>query len=276
MIDGKPLRSGQEPIPGYRLTQLLGKGSISEVWEAKRGETFLALKVLPVEDRQVAAAELRAIQNLAGLEHARLTVVEQAWILPGFLVIAMEKAEGTLQDYLELHQQEFNSPLDVQETCRLLKQVADALDFLNAVKHPLVGGRTVGFQHSDIKPSNLLLFDDYVKLSDFNLSVMILSGSANHARRSSFDFAPPEVFQGQISDRTDQYSLAATYVKLRTGKLPFPPYNPKGSWPRRRPAPDLSGLAPQEQPIIGKAMSTKPQERWANCKEMMNQLDLAW
>ena len=46
-----------------------------------------------------------------------------------------------------------------------------ALDFLNTRQHTL-DGRKVAFQHCDVKPSNMLLIDGSVKLTDFGLSVM--------------------------------------------------------------------------------------------------------
>lgn len=275
MKEQSAFRVGQEPIPGYRLTQLLGTGSTSEVWEAKRSDqTIVALKLTPFTDRQLAVAEQRAIETIARLVHPKLIAIEQTWIVPGCYVVAMERGEATLQDFLDVHQQEFGSPLSIEQTCEFLKQVADVLDFLNARKHQLVDGRVVAFQHCDVKPSNLLIFGDTVKLSDFALSALTVSGMQAHPKRGTLDYAAPEVFQGQVSDFTDQYALAVTWVKLRTGSLPFPPTSAKGSWPRRRPAADLSKLTEKERPIIARAMAAQPQERWPKCKEMLNQLDL--
>jgi serine/threonine protein kinase len=276
MKEQSAFRVGQEPIPGYRLTQLLGKGSISEVWEAKKADqSIVALKLTPFTDRQLALAEQRAIETVAQLVHPKLIKLEQTWIVPGCYVVSMERAEATLQDLLEIHQQEFNSPLSIEQACEHLKQTAEVLDFLNARQHRLVDGRVVAFQHCDVKPSNLLLFGDVVKLSDFALSAATVSGMQAHPKRGTLDYAAPEVFQGQVSDHTDQYALAVTWVKLRTGSLPFPPTSAKGSWPRRRPAADLSKLTEKERPIIARAMAAQPQERWPKCREMLVQLDLA-
>lgn len=266
------LRIGSEPFPGYRLNRLLGRGGFGHVWEAETGSGRVALKFLPCKHGRSAADELRAIQAIRPLRHPGLVRIDQVWCQPGYLVVSMELADGTLADLLALHQSEAGQPMAPAMACRYLSQAAAALDFLNARQHRL-NGLLVGYQHCDIKPSNLLLFGEKVKLTDFGLTAATGSQSKIHDRVGTCDYAAPEVFQGQLSSQGDQYSLAVVYIELRTGQLPFPPIETfRPSWPQRRPAPELEALTAAEQPVLRRALDRVPQNRWPSCQELMNQL----
>src|SRR5205085_1794419 len=150
-------------------------------------------------------------------------------------------------------------------------QAADALDFMNSYRH-CHEGRWVAFQHCDVKPNNLLIFGDQVKVADFGLASPMTTALENHDRAGTLDFAAPEVYRGRLSDRTDQYALAVTYCLLRGGRMPF--HNTYGRFTPSytRGQPDLSMLSPAERPIIGKALAVSPINRWASCGELMMQL----
>src|SRR5438445_671717 len=83
-----------------------------------------------------------------------------------------------------------------------------------------IGAAQVAIQHCDVKPSNFLLFGDTVKLSDFGLASSISCQLQGHRRAGTLAYTAPEVFQGRLSDWTDQFSLGVTYCELRSGRLP--------------------------------------------------------
>src|SRR5262249_27859681 len=138
----------------------------------------------------------------------------------GHIVVAMELAEGTLHDLLEAYLEQEGTPIAPEYVCLLLSEVASALDFLNARQH-WISERWVGIQHCDIKPRNLLLVNDVVKVADFGLASMLTTGLETRCRAGTLEYCAPEVFQGRLSNHTDQYSLAITYCVLRGGRLPF-------------------------------------------------------
>jgi serine/threonine protein kinase len=269
------LYEGKEPCPGYRLRQMLGGGGQGEVWEADgpHGE-LIALKFLASSTPQNVAHELRAIQFVSQMKHPLLTRIDHVWSSRCYVVVAMERAEGSLLDLLEAHQTEFDRPLDPAYACRLLAQAAVAIDFLNSRQHTWLGQR-VGVQHCDIKPSNLLLFGDTVKLCDFGLSSAISTSLKPHRRAGTLDYAAPEIFQGRLSERTDQYALAVTYYYLCTGRMPFPPTPTQFSARYIRPAPDLAPVSRAERPVLARALAPAPQDRWPTCGELINRLTAA-
>lgn len=270
------LEIGLEPFPGYHLRRLRGTGCFGEVWEAEAADgSVVALKFMPTTRRGAAVQEIRAIQMIRALSHPNLVHVDQVWSQPGYLVVRMELADASLLDLLEIYRAESGEPLRAREVCFLLAQAAEALDFLNARKHQ-VGGRVVAVQHCDVKPSNLLLVGDTVKLTDFGLASAAHAGLQAHCQEGTPDYAAPEVFLGQLSDHSDQYSLAITYCHLRGGRLPFPTVDSfQASWLRMRPAADLSMLSVRERPIIARALRRLPQERWPSCARLMAELRVA-
>jgi serine/threonine protein kinase len=266
MVFASTLRAGAQPAPGYRLLNLLGRGAFGSVWKAQQADgTFVALKFMPYNDGQSAARELRAIQIIRQLRHPGLLRIHQIWCQPRYLVVSMELAGSTLADFAARHQAEHGRPPTAGSVCQYLAQVAEVLDFLNARQH-LVEGRKVGFQHCDVKPSNLLLFGDKVKLTDFGLAAQTAATVPTHFRGGTPGYTAPEIHQGLLSQQTDQYALAVTYCELRTGRLPFAEAAPPGS------EPDLSLLGPEEQPLLTRALARTPQDRWPSCREFLAQL----
>lgn len=272
MSNAMPLRTGMEPYPGYKLGQLLGRGGFAEVWEAETttGET-VALKFLPCNDGLAASKEVRSIQGVRQLRHPNLIHIEQVWVHLGYIVVAMELAEGSLLDLLDAYNSEFNTCVAPEQVCLLLSQAAEGIDFMNSRQHTL-DGRRVAFQHCDIKPSNILLFGDTVKLADFGLASPTSSAMKSHRRAGTLDFTAPEVFQGRLSDWTDQYALGVSYCQLRTGLMPFADTPPSFQRTYVRPVPDLSMLPEKERPIVARALAPVPQDRWPSCKEFMSRI----
>src|SRR5262249_7443011 len=122
------------------------------------------------------------------------------------------------------------------------------------------------------KPNNILLFGDQAKLCDFGLSTVTGSTLRLHHRAGTLDYAAPEVFQGRLSDWTDQFALAVAYFQLRTGGMPFT--GTPGAFVATyvRPAPELRSLSKAEQPILARALTPVPQDRWPSCRDFMSRL----
>jgi serine/threonine protein kinase len=271
------LESGMEMQSGYRLEDLLGQGGFAQVWEAetKSGDR-LALKFIPCRSDLSAAKEIRSLQAIRQLKHPNLVRIDQVWTELGFIVVAMELADGSLLDLHQKYQQEAGSLVVPEQVCLYLAQAAEVIDFLNTQQHQHNGQR-LGFQHCDIKPSNLLLFDDVVKISDFGLSSTTGSMLRSHRRGGTLRYAAPEVFQGRLSAWTDQYALAVSYCQLRGGQFPFPEA-PRSFRREQVPStPDLGFLPDAERSVIARALSPIPQNRWPTCGELklMNRLTQA-
>jgi serine/threonine protein kinase len=257
--------------PGYRLRRLRGRGSFGQVWEAETDTGKpVALKFLACAGDQ-AGMEVRSLQLIRDCAHPGLVRIDKVWSAPNCLVIAMELADGSLADLLDVYRVDLQTALPRDHVLPLLAQAAQALDFLNTCQH-YVNGHWVSFQHCDVTPANLLVFGETVKLSDFGLTTALTSCEKTHQRAGTPAYAGPEVFQGRVSEQTDQYALAVCCCVLRGGRLPFPD-SPATFDPRYvRPAPDLSMLDPDERLAISRALAPVPQDRWPSCGELVAQL----
>src|SRR5262249_50237965 len=138
-----------------------------------------------------------------------------------------------------------------------------------------VHAQWVTIQHCDVTPTNMLLFGNTVKLCDFGLTTTLTARQKLHYRAGTPAFAAPEVFQGLVSDRTDQYALAVCYCLLRGGKLPFLDTPPTFRKDYTRPPPDLGMLSPAERPAVTRALAVTPQDRWPSSSLLIAELQRA-
>lgn len=268
------LEAGSEPFPGFRLHELRGRGGFAEVWSATNPEgDHVALKFFTSDKTTSTVKEVKSLTAIQKLQHPYLLPMYQVWSLPGYIVVAMELGDGSLLELLDAYQAEYRTPIEGELLCRYLTQAADALDFLNHPVHPYEG-RRVGWQHCDIKPSNLVLVGDGIKVCDFGLSKPTTGPLTPYASSGTLDFAAPEIHRNMLSEKSDQYSLAVTYYYLRTGKFPFPP--PPSRFDRQyaytRPTPNLLLVPRAEQKVLERALATQPEQRWENCSTMMRHL----
>jgi len=268
------LRVGQEPIAGYHLKQFRGQGSFGQVWEADTKDGPVALKFLPCNDSLSAAKEIRALQAVRQLSHSGIVRIHQVWCHSGHIIVGMELADGNLLDLLEAYQTEFGTPIEPEQILLYLGQVARALDYMNS-RHHLVDGRKTAYQHCDIKPSNLLLFGETCKVGDLGLACATTSALKQHHMGGTLEYMAPEMLQGRLSDFSDQYALAMTYCHLRGGRLVSSKTTTSLPQSLSRPAPDLSMLPDKERPIVARALSTQPLQRWPSCSELIHRLTAA-
>ena len=88
-------------------------------------------------------------------------------------------------------------------------------------------------------------------------------------------YAAPELFDGQASGKSDQYSLAVSYCQLRGGRLPFNGSAIQLMACHLSGTPDLSMLPAEEQPIVARALAKDPADRWPDCRTFVTALTRA-
>ncbi len=267
-----------EPVPGYRLVRRIGRGGSGDVWEASGpGGISVAIKFVDIAEgpeapptvRQRRLDSLRSLELVRGVRHPNLLPMFGAWSRDGLLIFVMELAERTLQDHLDEVIREGASGIPRPELIAYMEQAAAGVDFLNEAHHAGGGRKDMGVQHGDIKPQNLFLVGGCVKVGDFGQAIR----PGDFDRRScgmTASYAPPELSQGIMSGRSDQYALAVTYCQLRGGRLPFLGTSLEVLMGHFREAPDLTMLPKDERPAVARALAKRPAERWADCRTFVD------
>jgi serine/threonine protein kinase len=272
-----PLRKepNAEPIPGYRLIKLLGTGGCGEVWKCEvPGGLFKAIKFVHgnqhalEHDPTAAEEELRAIQQIKTIRHPFLLSLDRVEHIQGELVMVTELADRSLHDLLEDHRRRGECGLPRAQLLNYLREAAEVLDLLH-FEH--------GLQHLDIKPRNLFLVANHIKVADFGLvsSLAADSDTGTPLQLGAITplYAAPEIFHGQICRHSDQYSLAVTYQELLTGRLPFEGKNSRQLLLLHTSGePNLQNLPAADRPIIARALAKDPAHRFASCSAFVQEL----
>jgi WD40 repeat protein/serine/threonine protein kinase len=269
------LRPGAEPIAGYQLVARLGRGSFGEVWKAiAPGGFSVALKIMPLHEK-VKSTELHALEIIKSIRHPNLVTAFGAWQTEGFLIVAMELADRTLWDRYQEALTEGLPGIPPAELLEYLREAAKGIDFLNQPQHTFGGKERVSVQHRDIKPQNILLVGNSVKVADFGLVRLLEHAVTGHTGSMTPAYAAPEFMRGQTSSQSDQYCLAVTYCELRGGRLPFSGTLEQLMTGHLTGEPDLSMLPPHERAIVRRALAKQPTERWPSCKAFVEALAAA-
>jgi serine/threonine protein kinase len=256
------LTVGARPLPEYELVGLLGRGGYGEVWKALGPRGFpVALKFVRMQD-QAGSSELRSLDLMRGIRHAHLLPLFGAWQRDDYLIIAMELADRTLQDRWKECREQGLLGMPADELWEAMRDAARGIDYLNEHHSP---GSKGGIQHKDVKPQNLLLVGGSVKVADFGLARLLENTITNVTANMTPAFAAPEFLSGKATRWSDQYSLAASYVYLLSGHLPFAGSSAEVLMGHLAQPPNLDGLPGKERPIVARALAKKPEERWPSC-----------
>lgn len=261
------LQSGSRPVPDcpdYVLIRKLGAGAFGEVWHASApGGLDIALKFIRLYSN-LLAVELRSLDAVKHIRHPNLVSFSGAWCKGSWLILAMELCERSLHDRLLEARNEDRLPgIPRDELIGYMSDAARGLDALAANQ----------VQHRDVKPANLLLLNSAVKVGDFGLAKALEETVVTDTGAGTFAYMAPECFKCQRTEQSDQYSLAVTYYQLRTGHLLFNGDQATVMYRHLEEEPDLSALPMAERSIVGRALSKKPADRWANCKVFASELD---
>jgi hypothetical protein len=178
-------------------------------------EKRVAVKVLPpplAGQEEFLKRFLREAKAAAKLEHPHIVQVMNVGRKGKDYFIIMQIVEGeSLAQKVEREE-----CLPVETAARYIVQAADALGFAHGK----------GITHRDVKPDNILLgADDQIKVTDFGLAGRI-------DQRSSITnpdkilgtpyFMSPEQCRGEMAnERSDIYSLGASFYYILTGTYPF-------------------------------------------------------
>ena len=260
------------PLGGYRLIERLGRGGFGEVWKAEApGGLLKAIKfvfgdldAVDDDESRPAEQELKALKRVMGIRHPYILSLERFDRIEGQLIIVMELAERNLWDRFRECRSQGLPGIPRNELLQFVEEAAEALDLMND-KYQI--------QHLDVKPQNLFVMHNHVKVADFGLAKDFEGDRGTITGGVTPVYAAPETFEGYVTRFTDQYSLGIVYQELLTGRRPFDGANTKQLLMQHlNGAPDLSPLPTEDRAAVGKSLAKKPDERWPNCMELVRAL----
>ena len=202
----------------YVLGETLGVGGMSMVVAAHDTVTGreVALKLPRARagrDTQLRRARREAAATTS-IDDAFVCHVDEVSIEGSQPILVMERLRGeTLRDRMRRH-----GPLAFGEAVEIVSQLLDALDAVHEA----------GVIHRDVKPANVFLAEDGVKLIDFGVATRA-GHLANDFRTESLeafgtvDYLAPEriVEQASIDHRVDLWAAGITLFVALTGEHPF-------------------------------------------------------
>jgi serine/threonine protein kinase len=217
-----PLLAGNKVGP-YESLAPLGAGGMGEVYQGRdtRLDRFVAIKILPEhiakrEDlRQRFELEARAV---ASLNHPHICTLYDIGNQDGAGYMVMELLEGeTLEARIK------RGAIPLEQSLGLAAQIADALD----------RAHRAGVTHRDVKPQNIMLTRDGVKVLDFGLAkstskpgpteetlTKALTGEGTVL--GTPQYMAPEQFEGKEADaRSDIWAFGAVLYEMVTGQKAF-------------------------------------------------------
>jgi len=260
-----------EPLPGYTLLERLGSGGFGEVWKAQApGGLMKAIKFVhgtlaAGEDGDITARqEFKALQRVKALHHPFILSLERVDVVNGQLLIVSELADRDLMDRFKECREQGLPGIPRAELLRYMAEAAEALDVMNGEYQ---------LQHLDVKPQNLFLVRNHLKVADFGLAKDLDGTHANVTSGITPVYAAPETFEGRVTRYSDQYSLAIVYQELLTGRRPFNGANARQLLMQHlRGTPDLSALPACDREAVARSLGKVPSERFPTCIEFVNAL----
>lgn len=206
----------------YRVVQALGKGGMGAVYlaqDTELGNRLVAVKEmsqsnLPAQDLQFAIETFkREAYMLAGLQHPNLPSIHEHFEQAGHWYLVMSFIQGESMEKYLAHTP--NRRLPLAEVLHIGRELCDVLNYLHTQRPPII--------FRDLKPSNIMRTPDgHIYLIDFGIARLFKPGqSKDTATYGSMGYSPPEQYgRTQTTERSDIYSLGATFYELLSGYSP--------------------------------------------------------
>ncbi|MCY3019097.1 MAG: protein kinase [Planctomycetota bacterium] len=287
-------QGGLQQLGLYKLLKKLGHGGMGTVYLADDTAVGrkVAIKVLAKkysEDRELLTRFRREAQATGKLNHVNIVMAYMVAEEAGTHYYAMEYCDGEILDRILKH-------------CMLLPWDT-AVKVVMQVARGLKHAHDHGIIHRDIKPANVFICkplgtpentqvetfaEGFVaKILDLGLSKNVSGQDQSFYTQTGVamgtpHYISPEQAKGEksIDGRADIYSLGATFYHLITGRTPF-----QGTTAAIVMMKHLSEQLPNPQDIVPevpegvvqvimKMMAKEPGDRYANCKELLGDLEL--
>ena len=267
---------GQKINDRYQVIRSIGEGGMANVYLAY--DTILdrnvAVKVLRGDlatDEKFVRRFQREAMSASALSHPNIVEMYDVGEDDGNYFIVMEYIDGkTLKNLIKKR-----GALTVAEVVDIMLQLTSAI----SCAHDSY------IIHRDIKPQNVMILDDgRVKITDFGIAIASNASELTQTNSvmGSVHYLPPEQAYGAgATAKSDIYSLGILMFELLTGKLPFKGENAVeiALKQMKEQIPSVCAMNPEIpqsiENVILKACAKNPKNRYANVKDMYNDIKTA-
>jgi len=213
-------------LAGYRVTRLLGRGGMGEVWAGVEGKREVAIKIL----LQRAALKPDLVRRFE--REAKITSAINSPFVCRLLEVQRTEDGGHLLVFEHLTGESLSDRLK-REQYLPLSEVGGIID---DVLQGLVAAHAAGVVHRDLKPGNIFVErtgdpkrPERAKVLDFGISKIATlkkeepTLTAFDATLGSFAYMAPEQIRGaaRADERADIYAIGAVAFRALAGRLPF-------------------------------------------------------
>jgi serine/threonine protein kinase len=235
-----------------------GRSAQSETWLVQKPEgSQHAVKLV------ICDSEPSSHSRLTAHRHPFLMSWDRCEVVNGDLLLLRYWSEETLADYLHSPGQARQEQLSRSILLRHLEETAEVLDFLH---------RKVQLVHGAVKPSNIGLLHNHVKLLDWGL----LTNESLRRRAWSFEdlqVAAPELVRGELVPQSDQYALASIFAMTMAGQpRSFSSWEEYFHFTQQSNQPELALLPAEDRQVIARALAHDPKARYNSCQEFVHAL----
>jgi hypothetical protein len=278
------LRRNPQPVPGYDMVKILGRGGMGCVMLARDQQSgrAVAIKTLLPEvavSDQALRRFMREIDVAAALQHPHIVSFIDRGTHNGVVYLITEFVEGT--DAARLADAR-GGRLPYQEAVQILAQSLDALSFAH----------NKGYIHRDIKDQNILVsgaWPTYTsKLTDFGLAKSFTQTGMSGVTMAgdvagTFAYMPPEQIRDfkNVRPASDIYAMGMTAYSLLTGAVALD-LSPKANVAETvkaifdKPVIPIHRRVPDVPPVIAsaveRALAKDPAHRWPTAEAMRQAL----
>ncbi len=271
--DGNPMPF--QKLGRYKLVRKLGSGGMGVVFEAIQEDLDrrVALKIMSpglMLDPDYLRRFKQEAKSAGALNHSNIVTIYETGSDRGFHFFSMEFVDGASLEQL----QAVNGRLPVAEATRYMFQAAQGLEH----------AWEQGIIHRDIKPANMMVNKKGVlKIADFGLAKNPASSAltqTNKGMGTPLYLSPEQWKDAHAADqRSDIYSLGATYYQLLAGRPPF-----EGDTPLEiransiaQPLTPLRAINPRiPRPVasvVEKMLARQPEARYQKAAELIAALE---
>ena len=278
------LKRQPQPVPGYEMIKLLGRGGMGCVMLARSEKTgrAVAIKTLLPEvavTDQAVRRFVREIEVAAALDHPNIVRYLESGTHNGAVYLVTEFVEGS--DAARLADSQ-GGRLPYKQAIDVITQALDALAYAHGK----------GYIHRDIKESNILLSGSApnytAKLTDFGLAKSFTQSGMSGITMAgdmagTFAYMPPEQIKDfrNVKPTSDIYAIGMTAYSLLAGDTALD-VGPSGDMaatvraifeapivPLRQRVPEVPERAAE---VIERALAKDPAHRWQSAAAMRTAL----